>query len=246
MRLFGLIGYPLGHSFSKKYFTEKFEKEGIPDSQYEAFPIENISLLPSLLQSNPSLAGLNVTIPYKEQVIAFLKEQSPVVMETGACNCIKIKNGILTGYNTDVVGFRRSLQESFPTLPEKALILGTGGASKAVAYTLKKLNIPYHIVSRTASKETLAYSEVTSDVISTHQLIINTTPLGMAPQTEAFPPLPYDAMGKSHCCYDLIYNPLQTMFLQKAATQGAAVQNGWDMLIYQAEESWRIWNDPTL
>ena len=242
MRRFGLIGYPLGHSFSKKYFTEKFLREEIDDAIYETFPIATIAELTPLLKQHPDLAGLNVTIPHKEKVIGFLHEQSKVVSKTGACNCIQFKKGKLIGHNTDVVGFQQSLQNSFPELPSRALILGTGGSSKAVEYVLKQLKIAYVFVSRKPSTHNLSYEQLTAGIVKESELIINTTPLGMYPQVIEAPPIPYEAIGSKHCLFDLIYNPERTLFLQKGVEQGAKVQNGLDMLIIQAEESWRIWN----
>ncbi|MBC7849001.1 MAG: shikimate dehydrogenase [Chitinophagaceae bacterium] len=242
MRRFGLIGYPLGHSFSKKYFTEKFEKEAITDSVYDVFPLEKIDGLTGLLQRVPDLSGLNVTIPHKEKVIGFLHEKSKVVTKTGACNCIKISNGKLSGHNTDVIGFQQSLVDSFPNLPSRALILGTGGASKAVEYVLSQLKIPYVLVSRKPSTNNLSYEQVTEAIVKRSGLIINTTPLGMSPHIVEAPPIPYQAIGSSHCLFDLIYNPAKTLFLTKGEESGAAIQNGLAMLIIQAEESWKIWN----
>lgn len=243
MKRFGLIGYPLGHSFSKKYFTEKFQREGITDCSYEVYPLPNIDQLTALLKKEPELAGLNVTIPHKEKVIGFLHEKTRVVSKTGACNCIQIRKGKLIGHNTDVVGFQQSLQKSFPDLPSRALILGTGGSSKAVEYVLKQLKIPYIFVSRKPSTHNLSYEQLTPGIVKESGLIINTTPLGMFPQVVEAPPIPYDAIGPQHCLFDLIYNPEKTLFLQKGADRGANIQNGLDMLIIQAEESWKIWNE---
>lgn len=242
MKRYGLIGFPLGHSFSKKYFTDKFQREGITDSVYETFPLSNIEELPPLLARYPDLAGLNVTIPYKEKVIGYLHEQSKVVSKTRACNCIQIKNGKLYGHNTDVIGFQQSLLESFSHLPSRALILGTGGASKSVEYVLKQLKIAYVLVSRKPTTNNLSYEQLTPGIIRQSELIINTTPLGMFPMVVEAPPIPYEAIGASHCLFDLIYNPERTLFLQKGAERGATVQNGSDMLKIQAEESWKIWN----
>lgn len=243
MRQFGLIGYPLSHSFSKKYFTEKFEKEGWPGCSYENFPLPYIDALPAMLKSNPLLEGFNVTIPYKEQVIPFLSGATAVVTEIKACNCIQVKNGQLYGHNTDVTGFEISLKERLSYHHQKALILGTGGAAKAVEFVLKKLGIHYRYVSRKAGNNNLSYEAVTPDLLAAHTLIINTTPLGMYPQTEGLPPLPYGALGSKHYLFDLVYNPVKTLFLQKGEAQGAVIKNGQDMLIIQAEESWKIWNN---
>ena len=246
MRQFGLIGYPLSHSFSKKYFTEKFEKEGLQNCSYDNYPIASINELPDMLADNPSLEGFNVTIPYKEQVIPFLSEQSAVVRETGACNCIKIKNGRLTGYNTDVTGFEFSLKEKLAAHHKRALILGTGGAAKAVKYVLQHLGISYQSVSRKASATTISYSDVTFDLLTAYTLIVNTTPLGMYPNVHELPPLPYEALGSNHYLFDLIYNPAKTLFLQRGKERGSIIKNGQDMLVIQAEESWKIWNNINL
>jgi len=242
MRQFGLIGYPLSHSFSKKYFTDKFMQEGLADCSYAAYPIAGIGELPALLKSHPSLEGLNVTIPYKEQVLRYLTEQSPVVQQVGACNCIRIQQGRLTGYNTDVTGFEQSLLTHLQPHHKKALILGTGGAGKAVEYVLKKRGIRYRYVSRKPSVNHFSYEQVTPAVLEEYTLIINTTPLGMYPNITQAPPIPYGALTSRHYLFDVIYNPATTLFLQQGAQRGAAVQNGLDMLIIQAEESWKIWN----
>lgn len=242
MREFGLIGYPLSHSFSQKYFTDKFLQRGLSDCRYEAFPIPAITELPSLLQSHPQLVGLNVTIPYKEQVLPYLTERSEVVNAIGACNCIKRTATGWKGYNTDVAGFELSLKKSFPDLPQSALVLGTGGAAKAVMFVLQQLGITYKVVSRDSGKSDLTYAALTSEQLQQALLIINTTPLGMYPQLDQAPPIPYEALTPRHCLFDLIYNPEQTRFLALGLARGARIQNGWEMLVLQAEESWRIWN----
>ncbi len=242
MKLYGLIGYPLSHSFSKNYFSQKFLKEGITDCVYELFPIETIEQFPILLQEYPNLCGINVTIPYKEKVLPFLHHVSEDVKEIGACNCIEIKKGELYAYNTDVIGFEKSLLPLLQTHHTKALILGTGGAAKAVVWVLKKLNIDYKFVSRNGG-DAFTYEELNATVMQEHSVIINTTPLGMQPNSNTKPSLPYDAIGKQHLCYDLVYNPSKTVFLQMAETNGAVIKNGSDMLEFQAEESWRIWNE---
>ncbi|MFT3936047.1 MAG: shikimate dehydrogenase [Chitinophagaceae bacterium] len=244
MRQFGLLGYPLTHSFSKKYFTEKFLKEGLNDCSYENFSMPNIEELHAVLQNNSLLSGLNVTIPYKEQVLDFLSEESDVVKKIRACNCIKIKNGKLTGYNTDVTGFEVSLKQKLLPHHKNALILGTGGAAKAVEFVLSNLGIHYRYVSRSSNGDNFSYADLNADLISTYTLIVNTTPLGMYPNVESFPPIPYEALGSQHYLFDLVYNPAKTLFLQKGETHGALIKNGDDMLVIQAEESWRIWNDP--
>jgi shikimate dehydrogenase len=241
MRKFGLIGHPLSHSFSQKYFTEKFEQLRIPDCRYELFPIADITGLHGVLQ-DPELCGLNVTIPYKQAVIPFLHEKDTVVAEINACNCIRIEDGRLRGYNTDTVGFRESLVRKLQSHHDQALILGTGGASKAVEYVLRKLGIAYMYVSRNAGHGVLRYEEVDEVLLRRHTLVINTTPLGMYPKVEECPPLPYAAIGPGHYLFDLVYNPAKTLFLSKGEERGAIIENGYDMLIGQAEESWRIWN----
>jgi shikimate dehydrogenase len=243
MKRYGLIGYPLSHSFSQKYFTEKFQREQIADCVYENFPLADISEFPTLIQQHADLCGLNVTIPYKEKVIPFLTEQSDVVKATGACNCIKINNGRLIGYNTDVIGFENSLKPLLQPYHTKALVLGTGGAAKAVHYVLNKLGIAFTEVSRTPSKAgQIAYDKIGEKEISEYLLIINTSPVGMYPKVDECPPLPYQFLTGQHYLYDLVYNPAKTLFLQKGEAHGAAVKNGHDMLIIQAEEGWTIWN----
>ncbi|QEC45671.1 shikimate dehydrogenase family protein [Pseudobacter ginsenosidimutans] len=244
MRRYGLIGYPLGHSFSQPFFTEKFRKEGIQDCVYQNFPIPEIAVLKEILASYTDLAGLNVTIPYKEQVIPFLHHMEPVVQAIGACNCIRIENGELTGFNTDVLGFERSLSEFLQPSHRKALVLGTGGAAKAICYVLEQKGIDYLIISRNPSAANQrSYEQVTPAIIDEYTLIVNTTPVGMYPKEDAWPALPYEAISSNHYLYDLVYNPARTQFLQRGEAQGAAIKNGMDMLVIQAEESWRIWNE---
>ena len=242
MREFGLIGYPLGHSFSKKYFRDKFEREGVTGNVYELYPIEQIGQLEDLLVSNPNLAGLNVTIPYKEQVIQFLDSMSPVVEEIGACNCIRIQDGRLVGQNTDVIGFSKSLLPKLKPHHKKALLFGTGGSSKAVAYTLKELGIPFLQVSRTPIEGMIGYEEIDQSILEAYTLLINTTPVGMYPNVEKAPAISYEFIGADHYLFDLVYNPERTRFLQEGASRGATVENGSDMLVIQAEASWEIWN----
>ena len=239
MRKFGLIGYPLTHSFSKKYFTEAFQREGI-DAVYENFPIPSISEFPGLIRKEMP-EGINVTIPYKEAVIPYLDEITETVKEIGACNCISIKNGRSKGYNTDVIGFEVSLKKKLASIHNKAMVLGTGGAAKAVCYVLDKLDIPYIIVSRTLKPGQYSYASITPELLEDHKLIINTTPLGMYPKVNDCPDLPYEAIGPRHYLYDLVYNPDQTLFLQKGENNGAITANGYDMLLIQADESRKIW-----
>ncbi len=243
MRKFGLIGYPLGHSFSAKYFSEKFRRASMEDCIYSNFEIPSIAHLPEILK-DPELRGLNVTIPYKESVIAYLQEKDPVVQETGACNCIRIDQGKLTGYNTDVKGFEESLDEKLTAGDKRALILGTGGSSKAVAWVLHKKGIDFLFVSRKKSgaPNQITYEDLGQEIMKTHELIINSTPLGMAPKTGVCPPIPYEYIGAGHYLFDLVYNPAKTLFLEKGAAAGARIKNGADMLAIQAEASWAIWN----
>ena len=243
MKLYGLVGYPLTHSFSKKYFTEKFQQEGIHDCVYENFPLETIGQLKDLLQNQSGLQGLNVTIPYKEQVIPFLNEMNDVVKATGACNCIKIEGGKLKGFNTDVIGFEKSLTKFLQPYHIKALIFGTGGAAKAVEYVLQKLGIDYLFVSRKkGTDKTISYHELKVEILQEYLLLINTTPLGMYPKVDDCPDIAYNYLTPQHHLFDLVYNPEKTLFLQKGEGQGATIQNGYEMLLLQAEESWRIWN----
>ncbi len=242
MRLFGLIGYPLTHSFSKDYFAEKFKREAVEDCRYENFQLTSIAELPGIIKDNPDLEGLNVTIPYKESVLSFLDERNELVRDTGACNCIKIMNGRLIGFNTDVIGFEKSLLTKLQPQHKNALILGTGGAAKAVEFVLKKNQIHYTYVSRRHSQNNIAYEQVTPDILEENKLIINTTPVGMYPNVSEILPLPFEAITPKHFLFDLIYNPSQTLFLKKGEEKGAVIQNGYEMLVWQAEESWKIWN----
>ena len=241
MRLYGLIGKPLTHSFSKSWFSEKFEREHIEDAAYENFELDSITKLPQLIDSLPQLKGLNITIPYKEEVLPYLNNLSKEVQEIGACNCIKIEGKSLLGFNTDITGFELSLLPHLKPHHTKALILGTGGAAKAVAYVLRKLNINYLFVSRSAHAD-LQYHNLDKDVLGSYTVIINTTPLGMYPDVESYPAIDFEHLGKSHLLYDLIYNPAKTTFLKLGEARGATVIDGYRMLVLQAEESWKIWN----
>ena len=243
MKVFGLIGYPLSHSFSKGFFAEKFQKEGINDCIYENFSLEDISQFPALLEQQPDLRGLNVTIPYKEAVLPWLDELSPAAEQIKAVNCIQFHEGIRIGFNTDVMGFKRSLQPLLKPHHTNALVLGTGGAAKAVMFVLQELNIPYTVVSRRAHDGVITYNMLDKDIIAAHTIIINTSPLGMYPQVHAAPPIPYELITKHHLLYDLIYNPAETLFLKQGAAKGAAIKNGHEMLVLQAEASWDIWNE---
>jgi len=245
LRKFGLIGYPLSHSFSQGFFTEKFLQENITDAVYQNYPIEDIASCKLLWAENAELQGLNVTIPHKKSVIPFLDKPSSVVQAIQACNCIRKFNGAYYGYNTDVIGFEKSLLPFLKPHHTKALVLGTGGASAAVVWVLNKLNIKYLIVSRTISDNTVNYQQLTKDIVGEYPLIINTSPVGMYPNLDQAPQIPYEAINDKHHLYDLIYNPAETEFLKKGAAKGASTQNGLAMLHIQAEESWKIWNAPT-
>jgi shikimate dehydrogenase len=244
MKQFGLIGYPLSHSFSKKYFSEKFEKASITDAHYELYELKSLHDFNHWMNSVPDLRGLNVTIPYKQEVIPFLDRLEDKAKAIGAVNVIKKElDGSYTGYNSDYYGFKQSVEIFLEhNLPPSALVLGTGGASKAVIVALQDLGISYRYVSRKASGATLAYEHLTPALVAQHHLIINTTPLGMYPATDQCPPIPYEAIGPQHRLYDLVYNPEQTLFMQKGLSRGAKVKNGLDMLILQAEKAWEIWN----
>lgn len=245
MDKYGLIGYPLGHSFSVTYFNEKFQNEGI-DAQYTNFEIPAIEELTEVIASNPTLRGLNVTIPYKEKVIGYLDELSDEAAKIGAVNVVRVsrKGGktILKGYNSDVIGFTRSIEPMLERFHTKALILGTGGASKAVNVGLQSLGLETLFVSRTKRPGMITYEEVTADVIKQYNVIVNCTPLGMYPKTNTCPALPYEAMDSRTILYDLIYNPDMTLFLAKGAARGAATKNGIEMLLLQAFASWEFWN----
>ncbi|WP_432708800.1 shikimate dehydrogenase family protein [Pedobacter sp.] len=245
VKTFGLIGYPLSHSFSKKFFTEKFDKEGIADCQYELFPLTDISMLTQLL-TNKGLTGLNVTIPYKVAVIPFLNEMDDAARHIGAVNCISINHDkntpYLKGYNTDAYGFEESLKPLLSQYHRQALIFGNGGAAKAVKYVLDKLGIPYLTVVRSAAEGCITYEEVTADLLQEYQVLINTTPLGMSPSLDTCPAIPYEALTDRHLAYDLVYNPAETLFLRMAKDRCAKTKNGLEMLELQAERSWTIWN----
>ncbi len=237
-----MIGYPLTHSFSKKYFTEKFQRENIPNCRYENFPIASIEEFPSLIQSQSLLVGLNVTIPYKEEVIHFLDDLDGTAKEIGAVNTIMKVNGKLIGYNTDVYGFMHSIKNLLQPAHSSALILGTGGSSKAVAFGLEKMGIEYDFVSRNPDEKELRYEELDESVLHHYKVVINTTPLGMFPEVDVCPPIPYEYLTPSHLLFDLIYNPEETLFLKKGKERRAKIKNGLEMLQLQAEKSWKIWN----
>lgn len=235
---FGIIGYPLSHSFSPAYFKEKFEREGI-DAAYDAYPLDDIAELPSLLASYPNMRGLSVTTPHKLTVFPYLDTISEDAQAIGAVNCIAIKEGKLSGFNTDWIGFRDSFIPLLTPRYWPALILGNGGASQAVQYALQQLGIAYSIVSRQRGAGKLSYDEVSPEIIASHPLIINTTTLGTL--GEGLPPLPYEALSEGHLLYDLVYNPSLTPFLKQGLAKKATVKNGLEMLQLQAEAAWNIW-----
>lgn len=245
MKKYGLVGYPLGHSFSMGYFNEKFKNEAI-NAVYENFEIPDIQDITTVIGSNPDLAGFNVTIPYKEKVMDYLDYIAPEAAEIGAVNVVKVThNGervVLKGFNSDVVGFVNSIKPLLRPLHKKALVLGTGGASKAVEYGLRKLGLETIKVSRTEKDNTITYGQVTPELLSEYKVIVNCTPCGMAPHFDECPNLPYDSIDDSFLLYDLIYNPEETLFLRKGKEKDATVKNGLEMLLLQAEEGWNIWN----
>ncbi|TAE02070.1 MAG: shikimate dehydrogenase [Bacteroidetes bacterium] len=242
--LYGLIGFPLSHSFSKKYFSEKFEKEGIKDAVYELFPLENVADIEELINEKPELRGLNVTIPHKQTVMPFLDQIDPFAQRIGAVNVIKIVGNQKIGSNSDFFGFSESLKNFVPTQNLKALILGTGGASKAVKVALEELNIPFLFVSRQADsqKNILAYQDLDKSLMTDYQLVINTTPLGMYPNVDQMPDLRIKYFTEKHFVMDLVYNPSETLLMKTAQKQGAKAINGLEMLHLQAEKAWEIWN----
>lgn len=246
MDKYGLIGYPLEHSFSRNYFNEKFRNERI-DAEYDNFEIPSIENFKEVLETTPNLRGLNVTIPYKEEVIRYLDELSPEARAIGAVNVIRVTHKgsktVLKGFNSDVIGFTRSIESMLEPLHRKALILGTGGAAKAVDYGLKSLGLGTLFVSRTARPGVITYNDVTPDLIRSHKVIVNCTPLGMYPHVDSCPPLPYEAMDSHTLLYDLLYNPDETLFMQKGRQQGAITKNGLEMLLLQAFASWEMWQE---
>ena len=242
MRTFGLIGFPLTHSFSQKYFTDKFQQEHIADAEYLNFLIEKIEDIQQIFE-NKNLCGFNVTIPYKETIIPFLDELDLSASGVGAVNTVVFIKGNKIGYNTDVYGFENSLKPLLNENHNKALILGTGGSSKAVAYVLKKLGIDFQFVSRSKKEYALTYADLKHQTILEHKLIINTTPLGMFPEIAAAPDIPYSFVTSEHLLFDLIYNPVETEFLKRGKQQAAQTKNGLEMLQLQAEKSWLIWNE---
>lgn len=242
MKRIGLIGFPLTHSFSKKYFEEKFLRESIAGFVYDNFPIATADEFPEILKANPDLFGLNVTIPYKELVIPFLDELDGTAKEIGAVNTIKFLEGRIKGFNTDAYGFMQSITKLLQPHHSSALILGTGGSSKAVAYAFRKMGIEYDFVSRNPDRKELRYSDLHEDVLHQYKIIVNCTPIGMYPMVNDCPPLNFDFISRSHLLFDLVYNPEETLFLKYGKEHGAVTVNGLDMLRIQAEKSWEIWN----
>ena len=244
MKLYGLTGFPLGHSFSKKYFTEKFEKEKMGDCFFELFPLADINHFPQLVDAHPQLKGLAVTIPHKQAVMPFLSALDETALEVGAVNCIRINHNNLTGYNTDTLGFERSFKPLLQPHHKKALVLGTGGASKAVQHVLNKLSIPFTLVSRRCQPgvNCVPYTSLSKEILDENQIIINCTPVGMTPHEVGLPAIPYQFLGSEHYLYDLIYKPAETGFLKEGKQRGCLTKNGYEMLLLQAEENWKIWN----
>ena len=245
MDKYGLIGFPLGHSFSKSFFNEKFQNEGI-DAEYINFEIKGIDELPEVLATNPELRGLNVTIPYTEKVLSFLDYISVEARAIGAVNVIRVDHKgddvLLKGYNSDVIGFTKSIEPLLETFHKKALILGTGGASKAINYGLKSLGLETVLVSRFERPGTIQYKDITPDVVKEYNVIVNCTPSGMFPHYDECPDLPYEALDNHNLLYDLIYNPDETLFMKKGRERGAQTKNGLEMLLLQAFASWDFWN----
>lgn len=242
-KTYGLIGKNIAYSFSKKYFNQKFSDVLYQGCSYKNFDIESIELFAEIIAKNPTLKGLNVTIPYKEVIIPYLDSLSQKAQLIGAVNVIRIKkDGKLKGYNSDWYGFKKSLEPLLQPHHKKALILGTGGAAKAVAFALEKLGLNYAFVSREKSEKTIDYNHVNATTFDNFQIIINCTPLGSKNNIKEFPPIPYEFFTSNHIAFDLIYNPAQTQFLKKAKKNGAITQNGYDMLVFQAEKAWKIWN----
>jgi shikimate dehydrogenase len=244
MRQFGLIGRTLRHSFSQTYFTQKFYSQDLAEHRYDLFELESLRELPALLAANPDLVGLNVTIPYKETVVTYLDELATSASRVGAVNVIeRLPDGRLRGHNTDVVGFRESLRRFFPiTADARALVLGAGGAAKAVVVALNELGIAHWSVTRNPLGAGLTYDDLTPPLLAAHQLIINATPLGTSPNVDECPNIPYSALSEHHYLYDLVYNPTETLFMTNGKEMGAHVKNGFEMLCLQAEAAWEIWN----
>lgn len=242
MDRYGIIGFPLGHSFSRAFFTEKFQKEHI-DAEYVNFEIPSAHLLHEIVRSNPHLRGLNVTLPYKEAVIPMLDSMSDEAREIGAVNVIQVREGRLKGFNSDIIGFMDSLRPLLKPWHQHALVLGTGGASRAIRVGLERLGLDWTYVSRTAAEGRLTYSALTPEVMEHFQVIVNCSPVGMFPKVDACPDIPYHLLSPRHLLYDLVYNPEETLFLKRGAQQGATIKNGLEMLHLQALASWEFWNE---
>ena len=247
MKRYGLIGYPLGHSFSQKYFTEKFDRECV-DARYDLFPLESINELPGLIHDTEGLAGFNVTIPYKQDVIQFLDEMDDQAREIGAVNVVKITRQVngayrLKGFNSDAYGFTESIRPMLGPSHKRALVLGSGGASKAVIFSLRRLGVEPVVVSRRPSAGMLTYAAIDKEILMNYTVIVNASPVGMSPIIDACPDIPYEFLTPRHVCFDLVYNPEETLFLQKASAAGAAVKNGLEMLLLQAVGAWKYWNE---
>lgn len=242
MDKYGIIGYPLGHSFSRAFFTEKFQREHI-DAEYVNFEIPSADMLPGIVQTNPNLRGLNVTLPHKEAVIPMLNELSDEAKEIGAVNVIRVRDGRLKGFNSDIIGFMDSIRPLLKPWHQHALVLGTGGASRAIRVGLQRLGIEWTYVSRTPAPGRLTYADLTSELMEHYQVIVNCSPVGMFPHVDACPDIPYQLLTGRHLLYDLVYNPQETLFLKRGAEHGAAVKNGLEMLHLQALASWRFWNE---
>ena len=242
MKKFGLIGYPLSHSFSKSFFDKKFDRENILDAEYQNYPLEKIEDFPSLIENIKDLKGLNVTTPYKESIIPYLTELDETAKAIGAVNTIKFIDGKLIGYNTDAWGFAKSLLGMAHADMKTAIIIGDGGAAKAVKYVLGRIGISYKTVNRTKKENSLTFEELNDELISSTKLFIQTTPVGTFPNVNEMPPIPMDAINSSHKAIDLIYNPEETLFLKSMKVKGATTKNGMEMLQAQALEAWKIWN----
>lgn len=243
MRIFGLVGKNISYSYSELFFKKKFKKENIKNAIYKIFDIQDINIIKELLYHYPNLCGLNITIPYKEKVINLINDISDEALQIGAVNTIKIIANHIIGYNTDIYGFEKSFILKKKEYHKNALILGTGGASKAIAFVLKKLNISYLYVSRSIKRNTITYLDITPDIINNYQIIINCSPIGTYPNIHEYPAIPYNLLSSMHYMYDLIYNPYETSFLKKGRNIGCTTQNGLKMLYLQANKSWTIWNE---
>jgi shikimate dehydrogenase len=242
MTKYGIIGYPLGHSFSRGFFAEKFARESI-DAQYLNFEIPDVAMLSDVLRDNPELRGLNVTLPHKQAVIPLLDEMSEEAMEIGAVNVIRVRNGKLKGFNSDIIGFTNSIKPLLQPHHRKALVLGTGGASKAIRVGLNRLGIEWTYVSRSPRDGMVTYEDITAETLQEYTVIVNCSPVGMFPKVDAAPAIPYELLSPQHLLFDCVYNPEETLFMKKGREQGATVKNGLEMLHLQAAASWNFWNE---